>query len=526
MTNIFQTTNKILIDNKFINSKETAFYRFKDLLTEIFIRIMNNVSSNEDLKENTNLLQKLSNIVNNQPSQIFNERLNISINILTELCIKGPNEIKKNSTNFYYYNPENLSKFIFIILYSLNSINKLSLFHLIILNVIITFFQDYIINYNTTFNQRLYYKFFYNLISIFSMFDNNKNILNSEYKNSQFIMCLSDHFKFLSPSYCAGFAIAWLDLISSKNFVSVMLSEENNIKLKIQKYEKYLSLNIELLKYLKNFSDEVISNYNYKIFLENVYKYFFILCESYPDFVCGYYFLFLTTLPGNNYIQLKNLLLSACPKEIIINNPFNENINNIENQKNAKILFDNISSVGFKEKIDEFVNNQNENILNVIVNDFNNIKNESEKFYHISRLVIYLSQNYVPDLVNKKINSKIIFNFFKFLILNFNNENRDHLINAILNELRYPSKQTFYFSLLLKDLLTEINNEIIEENILKNLIERLFYKPHPWGLVFTFNNVVDIIKKKNFITKNNFFDIIEILLKNCKDDSLSNFLSN
>ena len=109
------------------------------------------------------------------------------------------------------------------------------------------------------------------------MFDNNKNILNSEYKNSQFIMCLSDHFKFLSPSYCAGFAIAWLDLISSKNFVSVMLSEENNIKLKIQKYEKYLSLNIELLKYLKNFSDEVISNYNYKIFLENVYKYLFIL---------------------------------------------------------------------------------------------------------------------------------------------------------------------------------------------------------------------------------------------------------
>jgi len=57
--------------------------------------------------------------------------------------------------------------------------------------------------------------------------------------------------------------------------------------------------------------------------------------------------------------------------------------------------------------------------------------------------------------------------FFIKMMKNLDADNRDHLINAILNELRYPSNQTYYFSCLLLCIFLEIKNEIIEEHILR-----------------------------------------------------------
>jgi CCR4-NOT transcription complex subunit 1 len=63
-----------------------------------------------------------------------------------------------------------------------------------------------------------------------------------------------------------------------------------------------------------------------------------------------------------------------------------------------------------------------------------------------------------------------VLEFFIKMIKNLDGDNRDHLINSILNELRYPSNQTYYFSCLLLCIFFEIKNEAIEEHILRYYI--------------------------------------------------------
>ena len=72
------------------------------------------------------------------------------------------------------------------------------------------------------------------------------------------------------------------------------------------------------------------------------------------------------------------------------------------------------------------------------------------------------------------------------MILHMEIDNRDHLINSLLNELRYPSNQTLYFLLMINYILVNIHNEQIEEHIIMLLFERLLIKPIPWGIELLF----------------------------------------
>ena len=86
----------------------------------------------------------------------------------------------------------------------------------------------------------------------------------------------------------------------------------------------------------------------------------------------------------------------------------------------------------------------------------------------INAIVIYWSQ-YIIKTINekRKMNNQEVLEFFTKMMRFLEVENRDHLINSILNELRYPSNQTYYFSCLLLCIFCEVKNDQIEEHILR-----------------------------------------------------------
>ena len=107
-----------------------------------------------------------------------------------------------------------------------------------------------------------------------------------------------------------------------------------------------------------------------------------------------------------------------------------------------------------------------------------------------------------------------------------NESQRNLLINAILNSLRFPCIQTMSYSLLLQELFFEIKNDEIKEHILNNLLERLLYKPLPWGIRYT---MVSLYKKekflkiiKPFIEKYKLSDVLQKIVNNCKENNLKN----
>lgn len=57
------------------------------------------------------------------------------------------------------------------------------------------------------------------------------------------------------------------------------------------------------------------------------------------------------------------------------------------------------------------------------------------------------------------------------------------------NHLRYPNLETQYFICALLYLFKE-SDVLIKEQIVRVFLERLFvYRPHPWGLLYTVNEL-------------------------------------
>ncbi len=513
-----------------INSSSIKFKNCKENNTYLicyfaFNRIPQLVNSNNNSEKNQKG-EKEDNVLH---KYIYNESNYQTLStILTEICIKGTFDNSKVAVN--RSTPENISKFFYDLLsYVDNSkLNHLKLFNTIITGIFIFFHQDYIYS-KTSFNQRLYYKLFYNMIHHLNKFGNKENIFKGEYKKINYLTIISDFLLIISPTNYPGFALAWLDLISCKDFISNFLDVDKTLRRKevMLRYEKYLSLLIDLLSYLKSFANEVITNYNFKIFLDQVYKFFFLLCNSYPEYISSYYYLILIPLPsGNNFIQLKNIILSCCPKDINLPEPLNEDMKDIASRKSANVLFDVnriVEKLNLKELTDNFIESKDEKYLKEIIEELNSLPKESDqRSFNINALVLYWSLTKIKSIIDRKIGNKEVFNFFSYLFNYLDNENRDHLINAFLNELRYNSQQTSYFSSLLIYIFGEIKDSYIKEHIFKNILERLLYKPYPWGLTSTF---FLLTKNPKFQCMNKCIskEILEKFISCCKDKSLNNF---
>ena len=250
---------------------------------------------------------------------------------------------------------------------------------------------------------------------------------------------------------------------------------------KNEKYEKYLSLLNDILNYFDSLNENIISHYNYVIFIEKLYKFFFLLTNSYPEFVSSYYYQLITSISGetSDFIQLKNIILSANPRSVPIpdiefgisnndedekvedsnsngenNNIINTNNNNLYSsiKKNANILFDSglfLDKKELKSIIDKCINEENDTHLVNLVKSLKMITDEKEENQIFNALVIYLSQNKNKHYLNKKsIKSReIIFKFYNYLLHKLDEHQRNLLINSIINSLRYPCSQTMSYSL-------------------------------------------------------------------------------
>merc|ERR1719230_697392 len=85
---------------------------------------------------------------------------------------------------------------------------------------------------------------------------------------------------------------------------------------------------------------------------------------------------------------------------------------------------------------------------------------------------------------------------FQNLAVDLDTEGRYLFLNCITNQLRYPNSHTQYFSCTLLYLFAEANQESIQEQITRVLLERLIVnRPHPWGLLITF---IELIKNRNY----------------------------
>ena len=556
----YKTKNQLCENNENkeqIEAKNNHIYYFVNII-QYFYHLLFNSNSNSDLDNNHEFDYDYDNdeILKNVNMYSLNDLLNITKEIY-DLCInKSYDENCTKYINFFY--PENLSIFIYYIIFLNDEFNKndkeqkIILFNNLLDIVISLLHQDYLIK-KVYFNQKKYYKFFINLISLISNksdINNKDNIQNNENLKMDYLITICDKLKLLSPMNYPGFAIAWLDLISCNYFIQNFL-DTNLIKENSYKYEKYLSLLTEVLSYLNILKNQRINNYYFKVFLDKMYTFFYILSNTYSAFIASYSnilipYLSLSSLPkdedNNSFLQLKNIILSATPLNIVsskdnnnhkdINkNFYKENFfsikvykENLVPNKIICLLFDNNDDNIQNEEdmelnilLDKYINEKaDENSLEAILNYFDTIKDERQLINTYNGIMMYWCHKKQKHITENKIKSKKVFyNFYYFLLCNLDEIQKKYLIDSILNALRFPCSQAISYSILFQELFINLDNEDIEKQLMENILERMIYYPIPWGIKYTLHGLINNEKYQKLEKKyiNNNIEVVDFLNK-------------
>ncbi len=117
----------------------------------------------------------------------------------------------------------------------------------------------------------------------------------------------------------------------------------------------------------------------------------------------------------------------------------------------------------------------------------------------INALVVYVGSQAILQRQSKsqKILQNTPMDVFQSLACALDMEGRYIFLNSIANQLRYPNNHTHYFSSILLYLFEEATMDVVQEQITRILLERLIvHRPHPWGLLITF---IELIKNPKYV---------------------------
>ncbi|KHG27375.1 CCR4-NOT transcription complex subunit 1 [Gossypium arboreum] len=249
-----------------------------------------------------------------------------------------------------------------------------------------------------------------------------------------------------------------------------------------------------------------------------------VLLHDFPEFLCDYHFTFCDVIPPS-CIQMRNIILSAFPRNMRLPDPSTPNLKIDllpEIRESPRILSEvdaALKAKQMKADVDEYLKTRPQggsSFLTELKQRLLLSPSEAASAgtrYNvllINSLVLYVGMQAIQQLQSRVPHAQATANtvpmsvflvsaaldIFQSLIGDLDTEGRYLFLNAIANQLRYPNSHTHYFSFILLYSFAEANQEIIQEQITRVLLERLIVnKPHPWGLLITF---IELIKNPRY----------------------------
>lgn len=338
--------------------------------------------------------------------------------------------------------------------------------------------------------------------------------------------------RILKPSKCPSFAYAWLDFVSHRVFIEKCLNGSPS-----KSWQLYAQLLIEMIRFLAPYLKCVERSPPIDLLYKGILKLFLVLLHDFPEFLCEFCYELCDSIPCNA-VQLRNMVLSAFPRNMRLPDPFTPNLKIdqlpeiIQMPKGATTNLNPLASTTFKGDLDSYLRLRSPvTFLSDLRGHLQLPANQTNKQVDGTRynvqlmnaLVFYVGQSAIASINPRNINMTTIahsshMDIFQNLAVDLDtqgmsceslhNDNSHSLsplvssigrylfINAMANQLRYPNAYTHYFSCALVYLFAESNTQAIQEQITRVLLERLIVnRPHPWGLLVTF---IELIKHTDF----------------------------
>ncbi|KAG4302634.1 hypothetical protein PCANB_001148 [Pneumocystis canis] len=378
-----------------------------------------------------------------------------------------------------------------------------------ILSIITLVFANYHETVGRSFHQKPFYKLFANILYEFS----NETYFSDVQYN--ILETLGETFLALQPLHFPKFTFAWITLISHRYFMSSLLLLPD-----YKGYPIYNKIIVTLLEFISPLLEETELHDTTKMLYKGTLRLLLVLLHDFPTFLADYHSSFCSVIPSN-CIQLRNLILSACPKTIKLPDPFQPGlkVDRLPECVQNPVIRTDIDAVlkkfGLRDEINSYLSGETvENITADIISKLRTVdhvfKEDSKpknkiNIAFINSLVLYIGMKTIEDFQLQNNDSPLVFSptstsmaLFTKLHNDLDFEGRYYFLEAITNQLRYPNSHTYYFSSVLLYLFESSTDEdnIMKEQITRILLERFICnRPHPWGLLITF---IELLKNSYY----------------------------
>lgn len=283
----------------------------------------------------------------------------------------------------------------------------------------------------------------------------------------------------LQPSAVPGFAYSWIQLISRRSFMPHLLLAKG------QKGWPYMHRLLSAqLQFLQPFLKAGQLHDSVRKLYKGTLRVLLVLLHDVPEFLSDYHLSFCDLIP-TNCVQLRNLILSAFPRSMRLPDPFTPNLKVdvlLDTAQAPRILTDYSAPLSsIKSHLDNYMTLRQPAELPAKLPAIlcaNGVYNQSL----ISALVVYLGTVAINQIQSGKstLATTYAMDVYKQMVQSLDAEGRYIVLNTMANQLRYPNSHTNFFSFVLLNLFLEAENEYVQEQITRVLLERLIvHRPHP-----------------------------------------------
>ncbi|CAK8992992.1 CCR4-NOT transcription complex subunit 1 (CCR4-associated factor 1) [Durusdinium trenchii] len=366
-------------------------------------------------------------------------------------------------------------------------------------------------------DQRPYFRLFLNLQQdMVSLYDSEG--VGEEVTLSMLSAFAEVYHRVLQPNMVPGFAFAWLELVSHRSFLPKLLRSTKDGK-------GWLILEMllmDIFRFMHPFLKEAQLSPSIRLLYKGTLRVLLVLLHDFPEFLCSFHFSLCDVIPPS-CIQLRNLVLSAFPRTMQLPDPFTRNlkVETLAESQKAPTIMSNyqraLAEGNLRADLEVFLGSgQPASFPNAVKDRLFRLYNQGAvrewNTELINALVLHSGifamlqlnniraqrsregQSMVETLIETTAIPSVA--LVEHLVNDLEVEGRYLVVNAIANQLRFPSSHTHFFSSLLLFLFLQARHDVVREQITRVLLERLIvHRPHPWGLLITF---IELIKNKRY----------------------------
>jgi len=227
-----------------------------------------------------------------------------------------------------------------------------------------------------------------------------------------------------------------------------------------------------------------------KLMYKGTLRVLLVLLHDFPAFLAGYHLSFCNVIP-ENCIQIRNLILSAFPRGMVLPDPFTPNlkIDLLPEIAKSPVILSNVSAplLTLRGDIESYLKNrQPVDFINGLLPRLCKEGTKDIDALKVNALVLFIGIQAISRLQSSQFSHSLAHSPEMEILqklMDLNDRGRYISLNAIANQLRYPSSHTHYFSCVMLFLFSESRDEGVREQITRVLLERLIvHRPHPVSL--------------------------------------------